>query len=225
MSTVLLDDWSSRELKRPVSDVTLLEAAMRQITSSLRLYRPYNFEDNVRERVDFTGHGKLVGDSYHYHFQEVAGGLKALDARGPALATDLNFRLLERTAIKKAIVIFRSCGIAYHDEGDHLHADTGPYVNDGGGWYTPSWCGRPTNGLLVVDGAWGLATWRRIAAVLKVSVASAAAALQRLLGVTPDGQFGPRSKAALRRRLGTGQPMDSRFAIGLLQQRLNLGYI
>lgn len=232
MAIYLSTAWKST-LRRPVTGVGVLYVASTRLHQRARAagFATKWYEDNIFDRVDYAGHGKLVGDSYHFHFQDVPF-VDEKDARGAGMAVDANVvSSQEMSWFRGQAAFLREHGVAYNlSEGSHLHFDCGPYVNAGSTWTRPTWVGKPTNGLLVEDGAIGVNTLKALQRRL---------AAKRLYAGPIDGQIGPGSskaiaaltksdkpwRDALRAHLGIRTPWDSGWCGFVLQTQLNIAHI
>ncbi|AKU15098.1 hypothetical protein [Luteipulveratus mongoliensis] len=223
--------FESWKFPGPGADVSLLEAFSRLVEFRLQAtYGAYCLEDNVREKEDWHDNHVEKKTSAHQGMQKI-WFVKTVDGRGLAMGADWNASKKEAEFMTVAAGLAAECGLRCHVEGDHLHVDT--WSERIRTWTLPDKIGRPTNGLLAVDGSWGESTTRRLRYVLGMPASSSfdsdvVRTLQsRLNNVSHldlplSGAFDAATEAALGARLGTKTKSGDRLYVSLLQQSLNL---
>lgn len=223
--------WDGWKFPGPGADVSLLEAFSRLVDVKLKeRYGAFCLEDNVREKEDWHDNHLPAKTSAHQGIQKI-WFVTTFGDRGLAMGADWNASKKEPEFMALAAELAVECGLRGNIEGNHLHVDT--WSQRIRGWAVPAKIGRPTNGLLEVDGNWGPETTARLRFVLGMTPSTTfdsdvVRALQVRLNTTTHidlrltGEFDEATEFALGQRLGTKTRADDRWYVATLQQSLNL---
>ena len=207
-----------------VLQLHLLVEALRAAAMAREL-TPVVYEDGIYDVVDYAVHLTPGRASWHCWYESIVMNSK----KWPRAAAAADFNISVGGAVEKrfmydvAVPLARQYGIAYYCEnvdqsGQHFHIDVGSLYNNGDRkpyaryWSRASWIGKPTSTSETATFPLPKGHWYGVDdhtiyshSGVRSGDRPAIQKIQRLVGSTADGRYGPKTAAAvIRQQRATG---------------------